>query len=124
MKPPAACATMSYEGRSAHGPVCPKPDMLATMRRGCSRTSCSGARPQRAGVPQVERDALLVAVEREEGDRHAVRGRVAVAALVAAARRLDLDHLGTQVGEDRGAERPRQEAGQVEDADAGERAHR
>ncbi len=76
------------------------------------------------GVPQVERDALLVAVEREEGDRHAGRGRVAVAALVAAARRLDLDHLGTQVGEDRGAERPRQEAGQVEDADADERAHR
>src|SRR2546422_281158 len=54
MKPPAACATMSYEGRSAHGPVCPKPDMLATMRRGCSRTSCSGARPQRASVPPAK----------------------------------------------------------------------
>jgi len=76
------------------------------------------------GVPQVERDALLVAVEREEGDRHAVGGGVPVAALVARARRLDLDHLGAQVGEDRGAERPGQEAGQVEDADAGERAHR
>src|SRR5436309_2857133 len=94
-----------------------------------AETSTAWPRPVRARAlsaasTPVERDALLVTVEREEGDRHAVRGRVAVAALVAAARRLDLDHLGTQVGEDRGAERPRQEAGQVEDADSGERAHR
>ena len=75
-------------------------------------------------LPDVERDAFLVAIEREERHRHAVRRRIAVPSLVAAARRLHLDHLGAEVGQDRGAERPGEEARQVEDADAGERAHR
>src|SRR5262249_3845054 len=72
-------------------------------------------------VPEVERDALLVPVEREERDRDAVGRGIAVAALVAALRRFHLDHLSAQVGEDRGAERPGEEAREVEDADAAER---
>jgi len=75
-------------------------------------------------LPDVERDAFLVAVEREEGHRHAVGRRIAIAPLVAAPWRLHLDHLGAQVGEDRGAEGTREEARQVEDPNAGERAHR
>src|SRR5262249_34837871 len=76
------------------------------------------------GVAQVERDALLVAVEGEEDDGHAVDFGIPVTALVAALRRLHLDHLGAEVAQDRGAERPGEEARQVEDTDAGERAHR
>ena len=149
MKPLAACVMMSYEGRSAHGPVWPKPERLATIeprmlaaeigrRETPARQRAAGevldqdvevrqqAAQQRATLvlSQVERDALLAAVEREEEDRHAVDRRIAVAPLVAALRRLDLHHLGAQVGEDRGAERPGEKARQVEDPDARERAHR
>ena len=56
--------------------------------------------------------------------RDAVGRGVAVAALVAALRRFDLDDVGAEVREQRGTERPGEEAGQVEDANAGERAHR
>src|SRR6185503_7349265 len=42
-------------------------------------------------LPEIERDAALVAVERLEEDGHAVDRRIAVAAFVAAFRRFDLD---------------------------------
>src|SRR5262249_3523312 len=76
------------------------------------------------GMADVERDAALVAIEGEERDRHAVRRGVTVAALVPGSRRLDLDDLRAQIGEEGRAEGPGEEPGQVEDADAGERAHR
>src|SRR5262249_33951072 len=75
-------------------------------------------------VAEGERDATLVAVERQGEDRHALPRRVAVPSLVAPARRLHLDDVGTQVGQDRGAERASEEAREVENADSGERAHR
>jgi hypothetical protein len=66
---------------------------------------------RRLGVLQVEREAALVAVLHAELHRH-------VAAAGIAARRLDLDHVGPQVGEDRRGERPGDEHGEVDDADA------
>jgi hypothetical protein len=72
----------------------------------------------------VERDALLVPVEGEERDGDALRGRVPRPPLVAEPRRLHLHHLRAVVREDGRAERAREEARQVEDTDAGERAHR
>jgi hypothetical protein len=51
------------------------------------------------------------------------RGRAAVAArFVAAAGLLDLDDLGAEVGEHLARERPREDAGQVDDANAVELA--
>ena len=75
-------------------------------------------------VAEVERDAALVAVEREEEDRHAAGRRVAVPALVTPAGRLHLHDVGAHVRQDRGTERAGEKAREVEDADAGERAHR
>ena len=71
---------------------------------------------------EIEREALLAAVERDE-----VGGRVAdegadPARVVAAAGRLDLDHARTQIGEHLGAERTGEHARQIDDEDPGERA--
>src|SRR6266850_4471250 len=63
---------------------------------------------------EIDRDAALVAVLGVELHRH-------IAAAGIAARLLDLDHLGAEVGEDRRGERPRHEHREVDDADAGER---
>ena len=75
-----------------------------------------------AGIAQVDRDAALAAVHAHEVRRLAAReGRAPGAGLVALAGPLDLDDLGAEVGQQHRAVRPRQHAGQVEDADAGER---
>ena len=50
--------------------------------------------------------------------------RAPAAGVVAAARRLDLDDVGAHVAEHHGAQRARQDARQIDDADAGERALR
>src|SRR5215471_5581235 len=68
-------------------------------------------------MPKVEADALLAPVV--HGEVHALpadHGRMLARLL--AARRLDLDHLGAQVGEQHAAARARLEARQFEDADA------
>ena len=74
---------------------------------------------------EVERDGLLVAVDRQEIRRLAVgqERRPHDAHRVAAVGILDLDHLGAQVREQHRAVRPREHAGEVEDADALEELH-
>ena len=80
----------------------------------------------------VDRDRALVAVGAEIVG--ALRGRLPVLALdvgrapvagvVAGAGALDLDHVGAEVAQELRAGRPRQDAGQVEHADAGQRLRR
>ena len=67
---------------------------------------------------QVEHDALLAARHVAEEHRRALVGRPDVAAGIALARRLDLDHLGAVIGQRRGEVRPRQEPREVDDLDA------
>ncbi len=67
---------------------------------------------------EVEHDALLAAPHVAEEHRGALVGRQDVAAGIALARRLDLDHLGAVIGQRRGEIRPRQEPGEVDDLDA------
>ena len=73
---------------------------------------------------QVDADAGLAAVEAVEiGALPAPERRPPGAGLVAR-RRLHLDHVGAVVGEQLGAERPRENAGEVDDPEAGERRPR
>ena len=79
--------------------------------------------PQRLPVRlhlEVEHDALLVAVERLE--LGAVEALLEVAEAVAAARALDLDHLGAEVAEQHRGVRRRDELAVVDDPVAGQRA--
>src|SRR5437764_11141123 len=73
----------------------------------------------RQGILQVDGDAALVAVLGIELNRYIAAARIA-------ARRLDLDHLGAEVGEDRGGERPGHEHREIHHPDArqGSPAHR
>src|SRR6185503_5848058 len=73
---------------------------------------------------EVERQRTLAAVHRSEvrGIAGAVERRAEQARLVAH-RRLDLDHVGTVVGQHLRAERPGQDAGKIDDANAVQRAH-
>ena len=72
-----------------------------------------------AGRAEVERERALAAVRDRGTGRHAAaRGRSRAARRPA--RRLDLDHVGALVGEDRRGERARDHRGAVHDADAGE----
>ena len=73
---------------------------------------------------EVERDAPLAPVDREEiGGLASHVGRAPRARLVTVARSLDLDHVGAEVGEQHRAVRPREDAREVEHADAVERRH-
>ncbi len=75
------------------------------------------------GRLQVERDRALVAVQHQEGRRHAVDARIAIAArIVAAVGLLDLDHVGAEVGQHHAAGRAGHDLGQLEHAHAGEGA--
>jgi len=79
------------------------------------------------GALEIEREAPLVAVRGEEEDAHAVLVEVAsgpVALPEPAARRLDLDHVGAEVGEELDAGRPEEELGEAEDAGAGQDGER
>ena len=86
-----------------------------------------GARGERvddrggARRPQVERQALLAEVERPVVDALARDERRERAQRIAAARVLDLDHLGAELGQREGAHRARQQAREVEDGEAVER---
>ena len=74
--------------------------------------------------PEVEGDAALVAVHRQEGRRHLPLGPRPVGELAAglvALARLDLDHVGAEERQLVGPVGPGEIAGEVEDADAGER---
>ena len=67
---------------------------------------------------EVEHDALLAAAHVAEEHRGALVRRPDVAAGIALARRLDLDHLGAVIGQRGGEIRPRQEPREVDDLDA------
>jgi hypothetical protein len=74
---------------------------------------------------QVEHDAALVAVDAHEVRAEAV-GRVAPprrppAPRLVARRRLDLDDVGAEIGEEHRGERPGQDSAGVDDPDALER---
>jgi len=72
------------------------------------------------GRREIERDAALAAVEqREEGDPHA-----AEPAGLVAGRRLDLDHLGAELGQDHAAGRPHDHVAHLDDPDAVQRQMR
>ena len=66
----------------------------------------------------VDGDALLAAVEHHEVGALAIPVGTKGAAFVAATRHLDLDHLGTQVGQHRRAKRPRHHPREVQHTDA------
>ena len=70
---------------------------------------------------EVEDDPALVAVQLEERPAHAGVARGPKAADHVALRRLDLDYVRAHVREDVGRERPHDDVGEVEDADAGQR---
>ncbi len=77
---------------------------------------------------EVEHDAALVAVDAAEVAAVrllfvALDERARVARHVAA-RRLDLHHVGPEIGEQHGAVRPGEDLGEVEHAQAVERTHR
>ena len=73
------------------------------------------------GVLEVQHQALLVAVHHREQRAFAVV-HGADGAVVVALRRLDLDDLGAQVGQQGRGQRPGQHAREVEDAHAVQRA--
>ena len=73
-------------------------------------------------VLEVQHQAFLAAVEHGEHRGLAVEARL-VAAHVLAARPLDLDHLRAGLGQHQCRERPRQERGEIEHQDVGERLH-
>ena len=79
----------------------------------------------RLGMAQIERDALLVSVERLEEERVLafLERRHVTADVTARSRVLDLDHLGAEVGELERAPRPRAELLDGEDADVSQRQH-
>jgi hypothetical protein len=70
---------------------------------------------------QVERDRLLVVVERGEVEALPAHERADAAREVADARLLHLDDARAEVREDERRVRPREDARQVDDRDAGER---
>jgi hypothetical protein len=76
---------------------------------------------QRRGVPgrvlHVDRDALLVAVERREK----AGARTGEPARVVAVDRLDLDDFGAEVGEHESARRTHHHVHELDDADARQR---
>jgi len=67
-------------------------------------------------VPQVERQRAFVAVEPGEIPAEPVADQTLPAHRVAVAGRFDLDHLGAHVAEQHGAERPGEDAGQIDHA--------
>ncbi len=73
-------------------------------------------------LAHVQGDGALAAVGVLERERGLTLGRGAVAVVVARPGPLHLDHVGPEVREHRGGERPRDHAGEVQDADAFEYA--
>ena len=90
---------------------------MATTTSAVATSFLTISRPR--GEAGVERHAELVAVHRQEHRAAAIRPRADrdQAAILAAAKPLDADHLGAEVAEQRGAERAGDVAAEIEDAD-------
>src|SRR5262249_9021062 len=69
---------------------------------------------------KIERDRALVAVELREVPRQPLHDHALAADGIPLAGRLDLDHVRAHVGEQHAAERPGENPGEIDDADAGE----
>jgi hypothetical protein len=76
------------------------------------------------GGLQVEHDRALVAVQRQVDRAHAGVLRDAVGAHQVALGPFDLDHVGAKVGQHLRGQRPEHDRGEVEHADAVQRAGR
>jgi hypothetical protein len=74
------------------------------------------------GVLEVQRDRPLVAIDAEVVRGDALAHRRLPRPGVVTGRPLDLDHLGAQVGQQHGRVRPGEDAGEVGDEQAGQRA--
>src|SRR3990170_546581 len=98
ISPPAPWATMSIAGRCARGPRGPKP------------------------VAEVEGDTLLAAIMGKEEGRAPVRLELDAASGVTVAR-LDLDHIGAEVGQQRCRGGAHLADAQIDDADAVQDSH-
>jgi hypothetical protein len=88
-----------------------------------ANVACIRPRSKRWVTPArpAERDAPLAAVDRKEvGALATLEGRAVGPAFVAPARLLDLDHVGAEIAEQHGAERPGDDARQVEHAHSGQ----
>ena len=145
-KPLIASASVPKPGREEYGPNWPKPVTRASTSRGLrlvQHLRADAPALQRAGpevldhhvgvggqgaedlLPlrgrEVQRDGPLVAAEHLPPQADAV-ALGAVAARRVAARVLDLDHVGAEVAEHRGGERPGEEGGDVEDLESLESA--
>ena len=86
-----------------------------------ARPASSWASAEVVGVLEVERDRALVAVDAEVVRRDAVAHRRLPGAGVVAGRRLDLDHLGAEVGEQHRGVGAGQDPGEVGDQQPGQR---
>src|SRR5262249_41130994 len=69
---------------------------------------------------EVEGQAALVAVHGHEVGRFTAKEGRPAASVVAPSGLLQLDHVGAHVAQHHGAERPGQDAGEVENTDAGQ----
>ncbi|GBD12969.1 hypothetical protein HRbin24_00990 [bacterium HR24] len=74
------------------------------------------------GALQVDADAALAPVHREEVGGLVVQVGARGAGHVAVGRALDLDDVGAQVAQHHAGERPSQDPGEVQDADTGQRS--
>src|SRR5262249_22968562 len=72
------------------------------------------------GLPQIERDRLLVARLHVPPERDAVAHPAPAPQRVTVARRLDLDHLGAEIGESLAAEGPGDQRAELEHPYAGQ----
>jgi hypothetical protein len=100
-------------------------EKFSTTTSACA-ISCARQR-QAFGVLQVQRHAALAAVAPQEGA--ALVGQLrqfrrVAAQVVAAPGRLDLDHVGTQVGQEHRGQRAGDEVREVDDAHALQRQRR
>jgi hypothetical protein len=73
------------------------------------------------GRLEIEDDRFLAAIDRGEISRLAVLERAVLARVVTRLGRLDLDHARAQLGHQQRAVRPRENARQIDDGDAGKR---
>jgi len=74
-------------------------------------------RPRRTSAAQIERERALVAVEPGEIPGKTVLDGALSAERIANAGRLHLDNIRAHIGQHAGAERPGQDARQIDDSD-------
>src|SRR5215475_8708134 len=120
---------------SRHGPACPKAESVTYTMPGRSRATSSGLRPRRASAPgrydwqktsawrRSARSCSASAVCRMSRGGELAEARVDdEAGQVGQMRRAHYEHLGAERREGAPAHRPRDDAGEIQHAEARERA--